>query len=31
LLERVKTPIAVNPDTRLKRIAVRRGSQIERW
>jgi HAD superfamily hydrolase (TIGR01490 family) len=31
LLERVKTPVAVNPDTRLKRIAVRRGWQIERW
>jgi HAD superfamily hydrolase (TIGR01490 family) len=31
LLERVKTPIAVNPDTRLKRIAQKRGWRIERW
>jgi HAD superfamily hydrolase (TIGR01490 family) len=31
LLERVKTPIAVNPDTRLKRIAQKRGWKIERW
>ena len=31
LLERVKTPVAVNPDTRLKRIANKRGWRIERW
>jgi len=31
LLERVKTPIAVNPDTRLRRIAQRRGWKIEKW
>ena len=31
LLERVKTPIAVNPDARLRRIARRRSWPIERW
>lgn len=31
LLERVGTPIAVNPDARLKRIAKRRSWRIERW
>lgn len=31
LLERVRTPIAVNPDARLRRVARRRGWPIERW
>ncbi len=31
LLERVKEPIVVNPDPRLRRIARRRGWKIERW
>jgi HAD superfamily hydrolase (TIGR01490 family) len=31
LLERVKTPVAVNPDSRLKRLATKRGWAIERW
>jgi HAD superfamily hydrolase (TIGR01490 family) len=31
LLERVGTPIIVNPDSRLRRIARRRGWPIERW
>jgi HAD superfamily hydrolase (TIGR01490 family) len=31
LLERVKTPIAVNPDARLRRVAEARGWRIERW
>jgi HAD superfamily hydrolase (TIGR01490 family) len=31
LLERVKTPIIVNPDVRLARVAKRRGWRIERW
>lgn len=31
LLERVAEPVAVNPDPRLRRIAVRRGFRIERW
>jgi phosphoserine phosphatase len=31
LLERVKTPIVVNPDTRLRRVAQRRGWPIEIW
>ena len=31
LLERVRVPIIVNPDPRLKRIARRRGWRIERW
>ena len=31
LLERVKEPIAVNPDPRLARVAVRRGWAIQHW
>jgi HAD superfamily hydrolase (TIGR01490 family) len=31
LLERVKTPIVVNPDRRLRRIALRRGWEIQVW
>ncbi|HVY47350.1 MAG TPA: HAD family hydrolase [Minicystis sp.] len=31
LLERVGTPVAVNPDPRLKRIAERRRWRVERW
>ncbi len=31
LLERVKTPVAVNPDARLRRIARQRGWRVERW
>lgn len=31
LLERVAQPVAVNPDPRLRRIAVQRGYRIERW
>ncbi len=31
LLERVKTPVAVNPDTRLRRLARKRGWKIEQW
>jgi HAD superfamily hydrolase (TIGR01490 family) len=31
LLEHVATPIAVNPDARLRRIARRRGWRIESW
>ncbi len=31
LLERVKTPIVVNPDARLRRVARLRGWRIERW
>jgi HAD superfamily hydrolase (TIGR01490 family) len=31
LLERVKTPIVVNPDLRLARVAKRRGWRVERW
>lgn len=31
LLERVETPVAVNPDSRLQRVARRRGWRIERW
>ena len=31
LLERVKTPVVVNPDARLRRVALRRGWRIERW
>jgi HAD superfamily hydrolase (TIGR01490 family) len=31
LLERVRTPVVVNPDTRLRRVAVRRGWRTERW
>jgi len=31
LLERVKDPVVVNPDPRLRRVAKRRGWRIERW
>lgn len=31
LLERVRTPIAVNPDARLRRIARKRGWRVESW
>jgi len=31
LLERVQTPIVVNPDARLRRIAKQRGWAIETW
>jgi len=31
LLERVREPVAVNPDPRLLRVARRRGWRIERW
>jgi HAD superfamily hydrolase (TIGR01490 family) len=31
LLERVRVPVAVNPDPRLARVARRRGWRIERW
>jgi HAD superfamily hydrolase (TIGR01490 family) len=31
LLERVRTPIAVNPDPRLARVAARRGWEVQRW
>src|SRR5882672_5142794 len=31
LLERVRTPVAVNPDRRLSRVAARRGWTVERW
>lgn len=31
LLERVRTPVVVNPDARLRRVARRRGWRIERW
>jgi len=31
LLERVRQPVAVNPDPRLRRIAARRGWPIEIW
>lgn len=31
LLERVGSPVAINPDSRLRRIARRRGWKIERW
>ena len=31
LLERVATPVAVNPDVRLRRVAERRGWRIETW
>jgi HAD superfamily hydrolase (TIGR01490 family) len=31
LLEHVERPVAVNPDPRLRRTAVRRGWPIERW
>jgi HAD superfamily hydrolase (TIGR01490 family) len=31
LLERVGTPVAINPDARLRRIARKRGWRIEQW
>jgi phosphoserine phosphatase len=31
LLEAVRTPVAVNPDPRLARLARRRGWRVERW
>jgi HAD superfamily hydrolase (TIGR01490 family) len=31
LLEKVQTPIVINPDGRLRRIAQKRGWTIERW
>jgi HAD superfamily hydrolase (TIGR01490 family) len=31
LLEAVRTPVAVNPDTKLERIARGRGWRVERW
>jgi HAD superfamily hydrolase (TIGR01490 family) len=31
LLERVKTPVIVNPDRRLRRIANQRGWRVETW
>jgi HAD superfamily hydrolase (TIGR01490 family) len=31
LLEAVASPVAVNPDSRLRRLAVRRGWPIEEW
>jgi HAD superfamily hydrolase (TIGR01490 family) len=31
LLEAVRTPVAVNPDLRLSRLARRRGWRVERW
>jgi HAD superfamily hydrolase (TIGR01490 family) len=31
LLERVREPIAVNPDMRLARVAKKRGWRVERW
>jgi HAD superfamily hydrolase (TIGR01490 family) len=31
LLERVREPVAVNPDPRLARLARRRGWRVERW
>jgi phosphoserine phosphatase len=31
LLEAVKTPVAVCPDGRLRRVARRRGWAVERW
>jgi HAD superfamily hydrolase (TIGR01490 family) len=31
LLEAVATPVVVNPDTRLRRVAKKRGWRIERW
>ena len=31
LLEAVRTPVAINPDMRLARLARRRGWRIERW
>jgi HAD superfamily hydrolase (TIGR01490 family) len=31
LLERVRRPVVVNPDARLKRVAARRGWAMEHW
>jgi HAD superfamily hydrolase (TIGR01490 family) len=31
LLERVREPVAVNPDVRLRRVARRRGWRVEKW
>ena len=31
LLEAVRTPVVVNPDPRLARVARRRGWRVERW
>jgi phosphoserine phosphatase len=31
LLERVREPVAVNPDARLRRLARQRGWRIETW
>jgi phosphoserine phosphatase len=31
LLERVREPVAVNPDLRLSRIAQKRGWRVETW
>ena len=31
LLERVKTPVIVNPDRRLRRVADKRGWRVESW
>ena len=31
LLERVGTPVAINPDARLRRIARKRGWRVEQW
>lgn len=31
LLERVREPVVVNPDPRLRRVARRRGWRVERW
>jgi HAD superfamily hydrolase (TIGR01490 family) len=31
LLSRVRTPVAINPDARLRRIAARNGWRIETW
>lgn len=31
LLSRVREPVAVNPDPRLRRLAAQRGMRIERW
>ena len=31
LLERVRTPVVVNPDRRLRRVADQRGWRIEQW
>jgi phosphoserine phosphatase len=31
LLERVKTPVIINPDRRLRRVAKQRGWPVESW